>query len=280
MLSNRRGTTLCLVSLLVGILVGGAIEAANHRNYIHLTVMPWGDVNVSPEVGDMIDWTPYGQKTLTIKFDQDSSTLCDLTSNNICRVKPSVGPGVYLYECTGTANCPDPGVGPGSSTGAVRSIQLLLQLFDRIVVRIARFFGFSPIEDHRAKVAALHLGAETAAGAPAATGAAAVGAIASQGLQALSSRAMVYGVKCDNSSGSNVTVAPPVTGSLNKTIYWTSPEPFTLTMNGAVCQEAGISTPSIAQQCTLQSAGASPTYTATESSCSATPSAAQPITIQ
>lgn len=262
---SKRSITFCLVSLIVGIFVGGAIEAANHRNYIHLTVMPWGDVNVSPEVGDMIDWLPYGQNktSMTIKFNEDISNLCNLTSDNICHVLPSVEPGVYLYECTGSATCPDPGVGPGSSTGEAGTLQQLFQFvkrqFDRVVVRIARFFGFSPIEDHRAKMAAV--------ATPAAVG-------------ALSSRATVNGVSCDRSSGTGVTIAPPVTGSLNKPIYWTSPQPFTLTMNGAVCQENGISTPSIYQKCTLQSAGASPTYTATESSCSATPSTAQPITIQ
>jgi hypothetical protein len=257
MLSKRNCIALCLVSLAVGILIGGSIEAANHHNQVHLMVMPWGDVNVSPDVGDVIDWMPFDQsKTLTINFNHNNPP-CDLTSNNICAIKSSIGPGVYLYDCSGTASCPDPGVGPGSSTSYVG------HLFDRLMVRTARVFGYSPIQSHRAKVATVRTGSEAAPGPPAAGGGA-------------SARGIPNDVYCESST----TKAPDVSGSLGQTIYWTSSQPFTLAMSAPICKE-DTSKPNIVQQCTLQAGGAPPyTYTALETSCSAQPSGAANITVR
>ena len=258
---------LCLGSLIVGIVIGGSIEAAIRHNRIHLIVMPYGEINVSPETGDVIDWVPYDQsKTLAIKFSHNQP--CDLTSNNVCTIQPSIGPGVFLYSCAGSASCPDPGVGPASTTNPGGRTGKFPGMFDSLMLGIDHLFGFNQTQSHGENVA-------HSEGSGGALGSISVSA-SPQAMQALSARAPVE-VYCDN----HTTKAPPVSGKLGETIYWASDQPFTLTMSASICKES-TSSPGVVQQCTLTNAtpGASYTYTALELSCSAQASTPQNVTVQ
>ncbi|HEY4010957.1 MAG TPA: hypothetical protein VGM11_12460 [Acidobacteriaceae bacterium] len=245
---------LSLVAFAIGIVIGGSIEAAIHHNTIQLKVMPYGDVNVAPKVGDVIDWTPFDKsQTLNVQFTHEEKP-CSLTTDNTCTITSQAGPGVYLYDCSGGAACPDPGIGPITTTNRSSLVVRLLEMFNSFVLTIDHFFGFTDDSAHRTQ------SVPTASGSP-------------QAMHA-SAPAEIY---CSN----NTTMAPAVSGAPNGTIYWTSPHPFTLTMDAAICKEKA-SDPNVVQQCTLTNvtAGQVSHYTALEQSCSNQPSASQTITVQ
>jgi hypothetical protein len=264
---------LCLGALVLGIFIGGGIEAAaHHKNNIHLKVMPWGEVNISPEIGDTIDWTPFDAKPLTVQFSGQQP--CHLTNDNLCTIESTIGPGVYLYQCVGSAGsakCPDPGVGPASTTNPTggRIFGKLLEMFDGFMSGIDRFLGFAQTQIHSGDEARVETSGGTSASMSAFT----------KETPAVS-RQVPAQVSCDNQN--HITLAPPVSGKLGgDPIYWTSDQPFSLAMSASICKE-NTSTPGIVQQCTLTNAtpGGPYTYTATQTSCSAQPSAAQNVTVQ
>ena len=54
---------LCLVALVVGILIGGSSGSYGPLTTTRSTmqVLPWGEVDVMTQPGDIIDWTTFGE---------------------------------------------------------------------------------------------------------------------------------------------------------------------------------------------------------------------------
>jgi hypothetical protein len=266
---------LCLCFLLVGILIGGCIEAASPRpNHIHMSVMSYGEVNVSPEVGDIIDWSPYDtSQSLTIHFSDFLGAPCDeKTVSTTCTFNTNNGVYIFPYTCDGQANCPDPGVGPpGRQTfffsgkpGAFSNfVSKLVKLFDRFVLKIDHLLVLAPTPDYaKGSPPPSAQNPQTAAGqAPTNPGSLPAQPIARVG---------PYGVKCD--SGNNTVVQEPtISAKSGDMIIWVSGDHmFSLAMQNPICQES-TSTPGISQQCTLTNviSGKKYSYKATANSCTA-----------
>ena len=259
---------LCLVALVVGILIGGSLEApVPHNNQIHMQVLPWGKVDVMTQPGDIIDWTTFGDPSPpTIKFDE---VPCDSTGINPCTIMQGVGPGIYTYSCTGSASCPDPGVGPITTTGPNPTrFGEFLEKFNTLVLHIARFLDFDEASGFRTEIKS----PATPSASQRATGQTS-GSTHPQGSLALSTSQPLR-ISCSDTNGP--TIAPPVTGSQGQTIYWYASQNFTLTFDPGTCNETAPEKPSPVQQCTLKASGH---YTAKEDTCS-TSSASQTITVQ
>jgi plastocyanin len=264
---------LCLCFLLVGILIGGCIEAASPRpNHIHMQVMSYGEVNVTPEVGDIIDWTPHDtSQSLTIHFSQFLGAPCDEgNDSNTCTFNTLKGAYIFPYTCNGQANCPDPGVGPpGRQTffgfrkpGAFSNfVSKLVKFFDRFVLKIDHLLVLAPTPVYAKGSPPLSAqNPHTAAGqAPTNPGSLPAQPIARVG---------PYGVTCD---GGNNTVVEQQTISAKSgdMIIWVSSNhTFSLAMQNPICQQS-TSTADISQQCTLTNviSGNTYSYTATANSC-------------
>src|ERR1700723_2754254 len=105
-MSRRHGRciALCLCFLLTGIVIGGCVIAAlPGHNRIHLIVMPNEVVNVSPEVGDLIDWAAYKQNDPpAITFSSATGRPCqEGNSASTCQFNDS-RMGIFIYRCAGS----------------------------------------------------------------------------------------------------------------------------------------------------------------------------------
>lgn len=256
--STGRGLSVCLVTLIIGIVIGGTIDARIHHNKVHLQVSPLGGLNVSPEVGDVIDWKSFGNaKGVTIHFE-GQKVPCNLTNDNKCKIESSaVSDGFYLYTCNSGYGCSDPGVGPITTTGP-GSLFGIVEAFKSFLLSIKQFF-FS----------------ETNSRSTVSTGVAGSPGITGQGPKALPPPGP-YQIDCTNGS---TNTPPDALGSLGKTIDWGGPQKFKLTMTNVTCTQS-TSASNYAQHCTLASVGPPTpyTYTATVDGCSE--SASAPIVIQ
>ena len=259
---------LCVVALVVGILIGGSLEATvvPNNNQITMEVMPYGDVNVTTHPGDTIGWRASGQKKLpTINFLGNGVTPCT-GANNPCTISSNPGNGIYLYDCTGNASCPDPGVGPITTSGPLTLFGEFIEKFNGVVRHIARVLGFFEASRFRTQTASATSGGSGEAPKPGVT-------------QRPANRTSGE-VAC---SSSNQTVAPTISVSPNGSILWASPNDFTITIIGATICNEDLSTQRIWQLCTLKNVASGQTYqyTATENACSAQHESAQAqITIQ
>ena len=263
---NGKCLVLCLCIFLIGILIGGCIDAACPRpNHIHMTVTSYGKVNVSPIDGDIIDWVPYDTtQTLTIQFDPFYGIPCDPGGDpNVCHYNPSQSASIAPYNCIGQATCPDPGVGPPGDSGSIIQKGLFTSFagkvaksFDNFALTIDRFLGFAP----------------TPAGLKPSPAPAGQNPTAGQANGAASRSASIVGpdgVKCND--GTTVVQTPSLSANPGDTIVWlsgTSTGKFTVALP-AICT-ASTSTPALVQQCTLLANVGAGTYnyTATTQGCS------------
>jgi hypothetical protein len=120
---------LCLACLILGFLLGFALDARYRPNHIQLYVNQNSKVSLKPKPGDIISWATYTDKLgnpipIVINFGGPGPYPCENPSPYpppTCVYKPPPdGPDVYLYGCTlgndpqGTS-CFDPVVGPQCS---------------------------------------------------------------------------------------------------------------------------------------------------------------------
>jgi hypothetical protein len=261
---KRYGTcvVICLISVVIGVVVGGCIVAAAPQpNHIFMKVMPYGDVNVAPEPGDIVEWSAYDgdpSQTLSINFQHDSPCT-EANGSDSCTLQPDTDAGIFLYSCAGQATCPDPGVGPhckGCPGGQVKRptlvkklVKKLVQTFEDVVLYIDRALGFITTEVHPSVLPEASLAPATVRQVP----------------------AQVY---CNN--GVTAVDPPNVGQSAGQSIYWVGKTAFTLDIPQAVCS-GDTSTPSTLQQCKVVSAASPVTaYHATINSCATTPAANLP----
>lgn len=115
----RRKTSLGLIftALLIGFVVGGALDAAVRPNQINLEVDPHSiEINVVPKVGDVIHWVPNRVSNITPEISFVTGSPCKEKNgaSSVCTVEDDVD--IYRYKCDKPA-CEDPGVDPRSTTG-------------------------------------------------------------------------------------------------------------------------------------------------------------------
>lgn len=110
----------CLCCLIIGFLLGVALDAKYRPNHILLYINADSKVSISPRPGDIISWAtkddPYGKK-ITINY---TAGLAPCKANTgiqtPCIFEPlDGGPDLYLFGCTLSADpktCFDPQYGP------------------------------------------------------------------------------------------------------------------------------------------------------------------------
>ena len=255
---NNAGKSMAisLCALVVGVLIGGCLDAAVPRpNHIHLTVMPYQEVNLSPQLNDVIDWVPFDRtKKLTIHFSDYLGAPCkEGNLQNTCTFNDS-GVGVFPYNCDEDALCPDPGLGPRSKTGGGAN-RLKMKVLDAITYLFRKIDFFLGVLPEPAAVLPGEAGGAPTTPPPAPS-------------EATAPRVQV---KCDNSQSTAVNPVNIVAKS-NQSIYWIGSSPFTLSLDQSKCQ-GNTSTPSPVQQCKLigGTAGQAFSYSITDTSCTTQP---------
>jgi hypothetical protein len=271
---HGRCIALCLCFLLIGIVIGGCIIAAlPGRNRIHLIVMPNQAVNVSPEVGDLINWVAFEQRNPpAIKFSSATGRPCEgdkpASTSSTCQFNDS-GEGMFIYSCRGSAIC-DPGIGPHSSTGGKKFTSFfsgITRILGAFVFAIDRALGFLPTP--------------TATSPPAWVFA----RNAQSALLTAKSADYDVAVGCgaDPKDPRTAVDPSPVTPILSghPDISWGGNSKFTLVIDQSVCSGT-TSTPNIIQTCKLVggTVGVPSTYTVNDDSCTNQKTATATITPQ
>jgi hypothetical protein len=260
---------LCFFSLVLGTLIGGALIALlPHPNIIHLTVMPYQGVNISPQKGDTVEWAAYGQKTPPIiTFSPFTGSPCrDKNPSSTC-VYDEAGDGIYTYSCSGSATC-DPGMGPGSGTrggnGAILIpvLREIAQLLQKITITIDRVLGFIATD-------------QTPTTAPPAAGpAAAVTATPSTALTPVEPALRLLDGNPDGLVGciDNQTRVSntSITKTVGQQISWAGSTPFSIAVDPSICQ-GNMSTPAYVQSCMVTKPAPATTYTITNVACTKQP---------
>jgi hypothetical protein len=255
---------LCFCILLVGIVIGGCIIAAlPGHNRIHLVVLPNQAVNVSPEVGDVIDWVAYGQQNPpAITFSSATGRPCqEVNSASTCQFNDS-RTGIFIYHCSGSANC-DPGVGPRSVTGLHNIfIDLIARTLGAFVFALDRTLGFLPTATTTSPSAEIF----ARGGQPA----------------LLTAGTPEVAVGCGDPRNPRTAVDPPnlnATLSGSPVISWSGSSAFTILIDQSVCS-GDTSKPDIIQSCKLVggTVGTPSTYTVNDDSCTNQKSATATIT--
>jgi hypothetical protein len=260
---KRYGTCFgfCFFFLVVGIVIGGCIIAPLPRpNHIHFTVMPNQAVNVSPEVGDVINWAAYGQATgPTITFSPATGSPCQNQAPGTTCSYTDSSSGIFLYHCSGSALC-DPGVGPSSGTGTHGGLGVfsgilkeILRLFESFVLSIDRALGFLPTPNGSAAPVAGYRFSPNTNVQPA----------------LLTTNDYDGAVGCGTNK--KTAVDPPnidKTKSGNPIISWGGSTPFTLTIDQSICS-GNTSTAGPYQQCQLVggTVGTPYSYTVNDDAC-------------
>jgi hypothetical protein len=245
------------ICLVLGILIGGALIALlPHHNTIHLTVMPYQGVNISPEVGDTIEWAAYGQKTPpTITFSPFTGSPCRDQSPGSSCVYNEKGNGIYIYSCSGSTTC-DPGMGPGSGTkggngGIFNPIALLLQ---GVVFDIDRALGLIATDQAPAASPSTAVASPAPALQPALHPA--------DGSNPDGQVGCINGATSINNSSISKTVG--------QSISWVGGSSFAITVDQSICQ-GNMSTPSPFQSCKVMKPAPPTAYTITNASCTTQP---------
>ena len=122
---SRKCSLLCLCFLLLGIIIGIAIDAEFRPNHIKFWVNLAGDLSLVFQPGDKIEWTQLENgKDMKINFQGPNSdpnrSPCSRGTSNPCIIGNIPAMATYYYTCTGaddvTFVCNDPQGGPGSVT--------------------------------------------------------------------------------------------------------------------------------------------------------------------
>ena len=181
--------------------------------------MPYGDVNVIGSPGDKIEWRTPGSSNLpAINFL--GATPCGPISNP-CTIKSNIGNGIYLYGCSGNASCPDPGVGPISTTAPLTLFGKFLKVFDAVVVDIAHSLDFFEASGFRMVLSSTN-GSSNEAAKPAVARPA-------------------YRTSAEITCSGNTTIAPTVQVNSNGSILWASSnDNFTIAIvaDKPICRES------------------------------------------
>ena len=251
------------ISLVLGILIGGALIALiPHHNTIHLTVMPYQGVNISPELGDTIEWAAYGQKTPpTITFSPFTGSPCrDQNPGSSC-VYNETGNGIYIYSCSGSTTC-DPGMGPGSTTkggnGAIANpvLKFIATLLQSVVFTIDRTLGLITTD-------------QAPTGQPSTTGP--VAGIPTNPLlipQPADTTSPDAQVGCIN--GQTSIDHSSISKTVGQSIFWVGSSPFAIAVDPLICQ-GNMSTPSTFQSCKVIKAVPPTAYAITNAACATQP---------
>jgi hypothetical protein len=248
---------LCVCFLIVGFLIGGCIGAGFPRpNHIHLIVMPYQEVNLAPEYGDILDWVPYNSKqSLSIQYTFEVPCAVGTTAPNTC-IFNGTNHGIYTYTCNGQSPCPDPGTGPSckscSKGGKVKYPLIFSGIFN-IFNAIDTSLGLIPKP------------------APPPSSTTPPGGGGPVQLAATAPPPATVG--CDANQSTKV-VPTNITAGVNQTISWVGANDFTLAINQTKCQGDTSKLDTI-QQCTLLSQTPF-TYSATDVSCTNTPTITTP----
>lgn len=116
-----KGTSICLCCLIIGFLLGVAVDAKYRPNHILLYVNTDSKVSLSPKPGDIISWAtkndPLGRN---VKINYTAGLApCKLDTSfppPTCVYQPfDDGPDLYLFGCTLSSDpktCFDPQYGP------------------------------------------------------------------------------------------------------------------------------------------------------------------------
>jgi hypothetical protein len=149
-----KGAGICLCCLVVGFLLGVALDAKNRPNNILLTINPDSKVSLSPQPGDMIRWaTPTDPQGTSVNINFTAGFAPCLKNTGIlgasCVYDPIAGgPSLYLYGCTSNQppnSCYDPAFGPrcGSCpTPGTHPPPFLIKYFvNTLIWDIARLFS-------------------------------------------------------------------------------------------------------------------------------------------
>jgi hypothetical protein len=118
-----KGCCICLCCLIIGFLLGVALDAKYHPNRIDLLIAPDSKVALAPHKGDIINWTAGADPEHTqvqINFPVDPIPCLEVeggTTGATCIFDPvDNGPSMYLYGCTlseSPGSCYDPTVAIG-----------------------------------------------------------------------------------------------------------------------------------------------------------------------
>jgi hypothetical protein len=97
-------------------------------NYMRVHIDPFGKQNLGPVNGDVIEWDgfdpTYSKYDVSIRFLGNTQLPCvpGPLAKGVCVVNYPDPAGTYLYDChnssSGILVCPDPNLGPASSSGA------------------------------------------------------------------------------------------------------------------------------------------------------------------
>jgi hypothetical protein len=255
--THNKCIALCFCFLLIGIVIGGCLEAILRHNHILLTVMKDGEINLSPAVGDVVDWIAYDQgKMPAIQFAPLGSPCKGGISNNRCIISSVDSTDLLPYTCGAQTPC-DPGVGPACTTCGGKSgfFWDLMRLFDVFVLKIDSLFatipsGLPPTSASSPQIGAVSASPSTTPHAPRAS-------------------AIDRGYVTCAGAGQTTVTPQSITASNTDIIDWQSKNPFVITPATAICS-TDVTKPSKEQACTLQNvnSGLTYTYTATAGACS------------
>ncbi|MBB5058793.1 hypothetical protein HDF16_003507 [Granulicella aggregans] len=262
-ISVYRTSGLCFLVFLIGVVVGGALIASIHQpNHIHLSVLPYEGVNVSPEPGDVIDWSSYGQDNPpTITFSPFTSSPCrDKTPGSTC-IYAGTRDNIYTYSCSGSAIC-DPGMGPSSGTKGgggsgnklayVSGLQLLATALYKVDLPVDRVLGLvaEPAKPY------------VPFGPPSPQPFAGDGSADAE-------------VNCDSSSNKIQIDNPSITKQVGRSIYWLGNPSVSIAVDPSICK-GDMSSARAIQSCQVIKAAPATAYTITDAACTAQPTLSTP----
>jgi hypothetical protein len=279
-----KGAGVSIGCLIIGSLLGIAVDAKYRPNHILLYINADSKVSVSPQPGDTISFATDGNPTGTnikINFTRDlrpcqpNSDLSDPT----CVYAPYInGPNLYLYSCAlgqPPNSCYDPQLGPKCSGCPTPGPKL--NFVEVVLGDVKGLFGLLPRP---------RLIPETPSVPP--------GGISVPGLPVTSSArpALVqeYVAGCDSSNkpavhviGSTTPMTPPIVAEPGDTITWTLyPPPNSYQISGldAVCTTGSSPSSAGTQFCIIKGGSSGNIPYTLNMACGASTSTAESISIK
>jgi hypothetical protein len=152
---NRKHLAVGSCSLVLGILIGIAIDLALRPNHIILWVDGNNDtreIRVAPQPGDIVEWNALDESKgdINVTFYGDNPCIGKPVNANPCITDAIPAGASYLYGCVAQNDpnyaCPDPGHAPKSSTNPTRFTAKVKEFFKEFFQNLAELFQAIPFK--------------------------------------------------------------------------------------------------------------------------------------
>jgi hypothetical protein len=291
----RYCTSTCLCCLIVGFLIGVALDSLYGPNRILLYINPDGKVSVSPQPGDIISFAAFDDKTgknVSVSYTAGLKPCgsIDGAPLSTCVYNPGlVGPSLYLFGCksAGGTDYYDPqygpkcvacGGGPGAG-GLFPHPHPTLPLLKVVIWDLGGPFRISP--DHQIL--------------PQSPGASSGGSQGGQEFEAQvhevdssspPPRAQEFVAACDANkaaifpSGSTTSTTTPIVAEPGDTITWNPYSAYTIAFDDMICVQSAVASNGNLS-CTVKNSISGPhNYTLNMPACTASTSITEKINVQ